>query len=97
MKCIPGRSSCNPRQLKGTQPPPPFAAGAASTWELQIESFLPGLRRPGRLGLGYASQREIPKTRNAPRADDQDEAVDGEPAAGGGFPAIAAPAPERRQ
>jgi hypothetical protein len=33
-----------------------------------------------------------------PRADDQDEAVDGEPAAGGGLgPAIAAPAPERRQ
>jgi hypothetical protein len=78
MKCNPGRSSCNPRQLKGTQPPPPFAAGAASGWELQIESFLPGLRRPGRLGLGYASQREIPNTRNAPRADDQDEAVDGE-------------------
>jgi hypothetical protein len=66
------------------------AAGAAC--ELQIESFLPGLRRPGRLGLGYASQREIPKTRNAPRVDDQDEAV------GGGLgPAIAAPAPERRQ
>ena len=71
MKCNPGRSSCNPRQLKGTQPPPPFAAGAACRWELQIESLLPGLRRPGRLGLGYASQREIPKTRNAPRADDQ--------------------------
>ena len=72
------------------------AAGAAC--ELQIESFLPGLMRPGRLGFGYASQREIPNTRNAPRADDQDEAVDGEPAAGGGLgPAIAAPAPERRQ
>jgi hypothetical protein len=58
MKCNPGRNSCNPRQLKGTQPPPPFAACAACT-NSRLNPFLPGLRRLGRLGLGYASQREI--------------------------------------
>jgi hypothetical protein len=53
MKCNPGRSSCNPRQLKGTQPPPPFAACAACTWQAG------GLREPA---------GDSPNTRRAPSA-----------------------------